>query len=348
MQLIRNIDRGAAKDLRALVIASMLLPLFALAQSARVDYAHLADVIVSRSWMVTPGERVVFFWDKSRDRGMAGPLRAAVEHAGGIVEDIAAPTGATAAALTVMERARRNAGWRAIFQRSQAAIWLPSDFAGVADQPFERMVESSHVRSIHLHWFLPPDAGEVAGVEAMYVAAIQVPPREIAVRLGRLEHALRGARVHVTAENGTDLTFLVPEGAWFHRNTGEATKAKVANARSVRDREEELPAGVLRTTDLEGTSGMFVGYASFDTRSAILKATLTNGRVTRLESIRDGEALVAEWRLATGAKDLPRRVRNRREPGTDTDGRLRLHAVLWLWCGRHSAGARRQLGVRWP
>jgi hypothetical protein len=73
----------------------------------------------------------------------------------------------------------------------------------------------------------------------------------------------------------------------------------------VRDREEELPAGVLRTTDLEGTSGMFVGYASFDTRSAILKATLTNGRVTRLESIRDGEALVAEWRLATGAKDLP-------------------------------------------
>jgi len=48
--------------------------------------------------------------------------------------------------------------------------------------------------------------------------------------------------VRVTAPNGTDFTCKVPQNAHMHRNTGEATTEKVRAARSVRDREEELPA----------------------------------------------------------------------------------------------------------
>ena len=73
----------------------------------------------------------------------------------------------------------------------------------------------------------------------------------------------------------------------------------------MRDREEELPASVLRTTAITGATGTFIGYASFDTRSPILKATLANGKVTRLESVRDGDDLVKAWTAASGAKDLP-------------------------------------------
>ena len=91
------------------------------------------------------------------------------------------------------------------------------------------MVESSKVRSIHFHWFVPPDAADIPVVEAMYDAAIRVPPQVIAQRIAKVEQAVRGKTVHITASNGTDLTFLIPADAWVHRNTGDASTAKIAD-----------------------------------------------------------------------------------------------------------------------
>jgi hypothetical protein len=273
--------------------------------SSAVDYVHLADLIVNRSWKLAPGEHVVMFWDAKRDPGIAAPLRAAIQKAGGRVEEIAAPEHASDAQLTPAARAARFEQWKSIFQRAQTAIWLPSDLTAVSDQPFEHLVEASAVRSIHFHWFLPPDAADIPVVEAMYQRAIEVSPAEIGKRLTGLEHALRGHMVHVTAPNGTDLQFRVPENAHFHRNTGEATKEKVRDARSVRDREEELPASVLRTTDLADATGTFTGYLSFDTRSTLARATLRDGRVTALEALRGPDAEVTEWKSAKGDKDKP-------------------------------------------
>jgi len=142
-------------------------------------------------------------------------------------------------------------------------------------------------------------------VEAMYQRAIEVSPAEIGKRLTALEQALRGHTVHVTAQNDTDLLFRVPENAHFHRNTGEATKEKVRDVRSVRDREEELPASVLRTTALADARGTFTGYLSFDTRSTLARATLRDGRVTALEALRGPDKEVTEWKRAKGDKDKP-------------------------------------------
>jgi hypothetical protein len=273
--------------------------------AGKVDRAALADIIVNRAWKLAPGEHVILFDDPAYDRGLIEPLRAAIRKAGGIVEEIAAPTTASIKAMSAAQRAARDDKWKAIFARSAAAIWLPSDLGAVDDHPFERLVESSRVRSIHFHWFLPPDAADTSLVERMYEAAIRVPPGVIAKRIAAVETAVRGRKVHVTAPNGTDLTFEIPADARVHRNTGDASAAKVADARSVRDREEELPGGVFRTTDVEGATGVFVGHASFDTRSPLLKATLANGKVTRLESVQGGEDIVKSWNAATGAKDLP-------------------------------------------
>lgn len=273
--------------------------------AAKVDQAALADIIVHRTWKLAPGEHVILFEDPAFDRGLIEPLRAAIRKAGGVVEEIAAPTSASIKTMSAAQRAARDEKWKATFARSTAAIWLPSDLNAVDDHPFERLVESSKVRSIHFHWFLPPDAADTALVESMYEKAIRVPPAVIAKRIAAVETAIRGKKVHVTAPNGTDLTFEIPANAWVHRNTGDASKAKVADARSVRDREEELPASVFRTTDIKGATGTLVGYASFDTRSPLLKATLANGKVTRLESVKGGEEIVRNWNAATGAKDLP-------------------------------------------
>jgi hypothetical protein len=296
------------------VAVLMVLGLCAILQSVSVaqrsagsgvDYTGLADIVVNRAWKLAPGEHVVVFADPALDRGAAEPLRKAIRRAGGVVEEITAPTSASVNAMTAADRAARYEEWKAIFARASAAIWLPSDPTAVEDRPFERLVESSKVRSIHFHWFIPPDSGDVPVVEKMYEAAIHVPPALIAERIAKVEFALVGKKVRVTAPNGTDLTFVIPANAWVHRNTGDASAAKVANARSVRDREEELPASVFRTTDISSATGVLVGYASFDTRSPVLKATFANGKVTQLESVRGADEIVRSWKAASGAKDLP-------------------------------------------
>lgn len=303
--------KRAAALCSGLLVASYLgTPAGAAAQDPeapgfKVNYPRLADLIVNRSWRLAAGERVVLFWDAKRDRGMAAALRTAIGKAGGRIEEIAAPDSRADAGLTAEQKAERFRQWTAVLQRSQAAIWLPSDLEAVDDQPFEHLVEASKVRSIHFHWFLPPDAADVPAIEAMYERAIEIEPAQIARRTGQLEHAIRGQTVHVTAANGTDFSFRVPADAHVHRNTGLATPEKISDARSVRDREEELPASVLRTTDLTDARGTFIGYVSFDTRSGLVRATLKDGRVTSLESLHGAEAQVQQWRQASGEKDRP-------------------------------------------
>ena len=98
-----------------------------------------------------------------------------------------------------------------------------------------------------------------------------------------MEGTLKGARVRLTSPGGTDLRFTIPADAWFHRNTGLATRAKVATARTTRDREEELPAGVLRTTDLRDAEGVLVATTIQGTKAGTVRVTFKAGRVTTLE-----------------------------------------------------------------
>ena len=291
----------------ALLAIQTLTPALAAQRAAQpvIDYARLADLTVNRTWKLAKGEHVVMFWDKAYDRGMAAALRTAVAKAGGVIDEIAAPTPESIKNLTPAARAKRDAAWAAVFAQATTAIWLPSSLEAVADHPFERLVEGSKVRSIHFHWFIPPEAGDVHQIEAMYAAAIAVPPATLLARISAVERAVRGATVRITAPNGTDLTIEIPKDAWVHRNTGDASKAKVADARSIRDRQEELPASVFRTTDIRNARGTIVGYTSFDTRSPALRVTFAGGKVARFESAKGAEAVVKSWDAATGDKALP-------------------------------------------
>jgi len=284
--------------MRTLIVASAiaLLPGAVGAQPAsasKVDWLRMAQLVVDR-WQLQPGERAVLFWERTADRGMAAALRTAIRARGGIVAgeiDTADP--------------RDDEAWARTFAKAEVAIWLPGN-ARFDDRPFEHLVEKNpRVRSIHFHWFLPPDAALHDRIDAMYVDAISVPPEVLRKREAALEKKLRGKKVRITTADGTDLTMEVPKEARFHRNTGDAGAAKVKDAGSVRDREEELPGGVLRTTDLRGASGTLVGYAMFATSGPVLAATFKEGRVTALESRRGADEVVKRWNEATGDKSLP-------------------------------------------
>lgn len=278
-----------------------------------MDWYRLADLVVRRTWKLAPGDKVVLFWDQGSDRGIAPALRAAIAGAGAVISaEMSPPTVAEQnairklpAAIQSSQRARRDSIWQKAFQSADAAIWLPTPATGTSDQPFEHLVEKSRVRSIHFHWFLPPDTADVDRVDALYADAIAVAPEQLRRRTDAVETALRGATITITAPNGTNLTLKMAPNAWVHRNTGDASRAKVASARSIRDREEELPASVFRTTDISGAEGTIIGYASFDTRSPILSVAFRNGRAQRFESKRGAEAIVAAWHKATGDKAFP-------------------------------------------
>jgi hypothetical protein len=284
--------------MRTILLASAiaLLPAMAGAQPpspSKVDWMRMARLVVDR-WQLQPGERAVLFWERTADRGLAAALRTAIRARGGYVTgevDTADP--------------RNDEAWAKTFAAADVAIWLPGN-ARFDDRPFEHLVERNpRVRSVHFHWFLPPDAALHDRIEAMYAEAIAVPPEILRKRQAALEKKLRGAKVRITTADGTDLTMEIPKEARFHRNTGEASAAKVKGAKSVRDREEELPGGVLRTTDLRGASGILVGYAMFATSGPILAATFKEGRVTALESRRAADEIVKRWNEASGDKSLP-------------------------------------------
>jgi hypothetical protein len=260
---------------------------------SKVDWMRMARLVVER-WQLKPGERAVLFWERTADRGAAAAIRSA----------ILAKEGVVAGSIDTADP-RDDAAWQKVFASADVAIWLPGN-ARFDDRPFEHLVEKNpRVRSIHFHWFLPPDPASHDAIDAMYVAAIETPPASLLEHQTSLEKALRGKKVRITTALGTDLTLEVPKEARFHRNTGDASPDKVKNARSVRDREEELPGGVVRTTDLRGASGTLVGYATFATSGPILAATFKDGRVTALESRRGADEIVKRWNEGTGDKALP-------------------------------------------
>lgn len=295
------------RPLGLLLLWTSLCPVSLAAQvisRPRVDHAGLADLIVNRAWQLARGERVVIFWDPVDDRGVAAPLRAAIEKAGAQYREVVPPPAAEFRAMPEAERDALKDEWEALFREADAAIWLPLNRA-IEGRLFERLVEQSSLRSIHYHWFLPTDAAERDPVERMYAAAIAVPPEQLLARIAAVERAVRGATIRVTAPNGTDLTFEIPSNAWVHRNTGDASRAKALEARSVRDREEELPASLFRTTDLRNVRGTVVGYSSFSTRSPAVRAMFVGGKVGRLEGLQGQPEVVLRWEAATGDKALP-------------------------------------------
>ena len=77
--------------------------------------------------------------------------------------------------------------------------------------------------------------------------------------------------------------------------TGEATRRKVASARSTRDREEELPAGVLRTTDVQGANGTLAVSTPGGARDDLVKLTFRDGRIVEVATKGANAAQFRSW-----------------------------------------------------
>ena len=295
------------------LLAAVLLsspPLFAQGP----DWNRIADLVVTRTLALAPGERVVMHHDATKDAGLVNALRLAITRAGGIVAgELVWPTGAVSAVYDTMSPptlaarvAREDSSYLRLMKSADVYLWLHAPSHHDLPRRIEKLIAASGARAIHFHWTLPSDPAEAATAATMYEQAIAVSPAELDRLEGAMERALKGARVRLTSPGGTDLRFTIPANAWFHRNTGSATRRKTASARSTRDREEELPAGVLRTTDLRDVEGVLVATTIMGTKSGTVRVTFRGGRVTGIE----GQGSAGQWLAglyagATGDRDKP-------------------------------------------
>jgi leucyl aminopeptidase (aminopeptidase T) len=268
------------------------------------DWPKLAQHMVQVSLKLAPGERVIIHYDPARDPGLVAALRTEITRAGGIVSgELTWPdeaTGKYLESLSPAERKKRGeaetAVYRELFANSDVYLWLHAPaYEDLVPREFEHLIGESKVRAIHSHWFEPQDPVERDAVRRMYERAIEMDPAQIEAVLAPMEAKLRGAKVHLTSPEGTDLTFQIPKDAWFHHNTGEASRQKVATARSVRDREEELPAGVLRTTDVADVEGKLVATVFSASKDDAVTVTFRNGRIVKVEPHGGAGAEFAKW-----------------------------------------------------
>jgi leucyl aminopeptidase (aminopeptidase T) len=123
----------------------------------------------------------------------------------------------------------------------------------------------------------------------------------------RVVAALRDSEVEVTDPRGTRLRFEL-RGAHFHLGNGDASKAFIdgyARPGSARDREVELPAGAIRTVDIERTEGVLVTppevFAGRQVGS--VRLTFSENRITGITSERHAPWVEAAWRTQSGDRD---------------------------------------------
>jgi len=245
---------------------AMLAALLALTPGRRVgqtqglDRAGIARAVVARM-ALKPGEKVLFVGRPGVFDTLTAFLRQETRRAGG--QDLgvyATGPGEPDDWHTPFTRGSRGASRAELAEYLAGvdlAVMMPG--AGTADTAYAAMqdvLRTGRGRTIHFHW---AGAYDLEGrllrltdrISQVYQRAIiETDYLWLADIQRRFEQAMRGQPVRVTTPVGTDLTFEIGNRP-VTRMDGDASAARAAQARTLVDREIELPAGVIRVAPIE-------------------------------------------------------------------------------------------------
>jgi hypothetical protein len=253
----------------------------------------------------SPGERAVIVYDPTYYPGITNRLRDQL-HLRGVQTVLLVEDSVAMIASYASDARARDARERAVlatltplFERSDIFYWMPAR-GYVDDLRWELLVEKTGVRSVHFHWLLPFPGGRtneeiVAGSRDREHRALDVDLAAHARLQDELAAALRGQTIRITTPGGTDLTVRVPASQWFHFGNGDASKDRAGRARSIRDREIELPVGMFNFVPAPaGVQGTIVP-ASIERGGGVAGATLTlaRGRVAAVTAASGADELRA-------------------------------------------------------
>ena len=226
------------------------------------NWEALAKRCVHDTMRVQPGERVVIQGDPLRVPEFYEAVRYEVLAAGGIehahvlgwngrLHELRSPFGRHPDERVSAEEIQ---SLRQVLAGADVFLWLPLtlDPVGCAGGYSEEVLSDWPGRGLHFHWFddwylSPDDPLQVELAQTLERAVLELDYDEHRATQLRLLDAVRGALLHVTTAEGTDVRVQLDRDGWYHVNDGRTTPEKTAAAGCARDREEELPCGSVRS-----------------------------------------------------------------------------------------------------
>ncbi|HEY7063215.1 MAG TPA: hypothetical protein VII06_17185 [Chloroflexota bacterium] len=282
----------------------------------QTDWNRIARLIVHQSLKTEPGERVLIHADPTYFPELTEQVRIEFTKAGAI--ELGTLTFFSPGLTAVRNRLRRRDDptlrrqedelMKALFALADIYVWLPNSWSLSSGQS-EAILRTWPGRAVHFHWIThTADPVVFQQLSAQYERALFVDYARLTAQQERLADALRGAEVRITNPHGTDVTFTIRDDAHFDLSNGDASRAYVAahaQAGSARDREKELPCGLVRTIDVAGATGQMVfGDASYGDRYVgWLRVDLADGRATRITSEHHAAWVGALWEQESGDRD---------------------------------------------
>jgi hypothetical protein len=209
---------------------------------------------IADALQLAPGETVLLKVDGRIFTGLMPPLQNIIQACrariiGIIPAEDASDTSANEDASALQQ----------LFNDTDVFIWLPEIHQGnrpAVARALNEWLDARRGRSVHFHW----NSGSYAigfnempaqdFIDRIYLAALDVNPKELEQRHQHAASLLRSGFVRVTTPEGTDITFEVGDRP-FCSQIGDASRERMKSARIRIDRDVELPAGVLRIAPIE-------------------------------------------------------------------------------------------------
>lgn len=304
--------------LATLVFASGRSPAQAPTAAPAIDFNRWARFIVRDFFKVQPYEKVVMMADPTYYPELHDAIRAELLEAKAIELGTIPFDGRNAAARRMAAQPRATDAaykqqstdaMRRLYEQADIFMWLPYRYGTGQERGdwrvLEHLIEGTHVRGLHFHWI--EGLNQLADSDAvafarLYESALDIDYKALSAHQDRAITVLRGRELHVTTPLGTDLRVRVAQDSWFHKGDGLMDRAKAAQAKAVRDREMELPAGALRfVPDVNSVEGALVvprWGGGEDVRFEFRR-----GRVVAVTARTGQQQVSAAWAQATGDKD---------------------------------------------
>ncbi len=216
------------------------------------DYDKCARRIAD-ALRLSPGEKVLLKLDPRIFTGLVPPLQNVIRASGAHISGVILAEETKASSDQELDSLRK------LFENADVFIWLPEVHQGHRPALGRALIEwldARRGRAVHFHWNsgsypigfheLPPQNF----IDGIYLAALDVPPEDLARRHEHAMALLRSGPVRVTTPEGTDISFEVGDRP-FCSQIGDATRARMQSARVRIDRDIELPGGVLRVAPIE-------------------------------------------------------------------------------------------------
>lgn len=287
----------------------------------QTDWNRIAKLIVRDSLQTQPGERVILHVDPTYFPELTEQVRMEIVRAGAVELGCLLRDSPGLDALRGRLRRREiaevaeqeDAALASLFDLADIYIWLPTEW-GMAPYQTEKILTRWQGRSVHFHWITGVEDPHVLQVfSEMLERALHIDYAALDARQRRLMDALRGATVRVVDGRGSDFTVDVAGDAHFHHGNGDASKAFIqghARPGSARDREVELPCGLVRTTDISNPRGRLVApgqtYAGGHAAGRYVGTMIfdfADGRLQTVTSEHHADWVAARWAEETGDRD---------------------------------------------